>query len=91
MHTVHTNAPVHPAASEGYCPQCFNAGGPATVSAGGTLVWPNGNHGICGDPAAGPQTMAIGGSAYTGASGGAYVEGSVMTAVTEITAFHMGR
>jgi hypothetical protein len=29
-------------------------------------VWPNGTHGICGDPAGAPQNHVVGGSMYRG-------------------------
>ncbi|GAB4815625.1 hypothetical protein N2152v2_008081 [Parachlorella kessleri] len=32
-----------------YCPHCLAAGGPWEVSAGSTLTWPAGVHGVCGD------------------------------------------
>ena len=59
----------------------------------GGATWPNGSHGLCGDPAsaAAPRSLEAGGAAYTGAVGGQYSQGAVLTAVVAVTAFHQGR
>lgn len=68
-----------------YCPQCLNAGGPWEVSAQGTLVWPAGVHGTCGDPGTGGPNDTPGAVAAT------YAAGSVITLSLLITARHGGR
>lgn len=57
----------------------------------GGADWPNGQHGMCGDPAAGPRPHEAGGSLWTGAATGVYEEGSVLDLKVTVTAFHKGR
>lgn len=60
-----------------YCDQCLNAGGPGAVYGNGQ--WPNGRHGVCGDPASGD------GAGYH--EGGGKFE---QTVGIRITYFHAG-
>ena len=89
-------------ANSDYCPHCLNGGTVATVSAGGTLVWPSGLHGICGDPftAPKPRPHEVGGKFYSasvsGSSGVAapvvsYQEGQMVRFEVTVTTNHNGR
>lgn len=72
-----------------YEPQSLSAGGPGVVGAG--AVWPNGQHGICGDPSSMPRDHEVGGKFFSPtAFGGVYEQGSVVTAEVRVTAFHKG-
>ena len=63
--------------------------GPSVVGAGAT--WPQGSHGICGDPAAGPLDHEAGGAHWSGAVQGWYHDGQVLNLTVTVTAFHKGR
>ena len=76
-------------------PHCLSAGGPAVVSGG--QAWPDGAHGLAGDPAsaARPRPHEAGGKFWAAAGSGApqatWVEGSVVSVSSTLTAFHRGR
>ncbi|KFM24396.1 hypothetical protein F751_3114 [Auxenochlorella protothecoides] len=74
-----------------YCKQCLNAGGPSACSAGGSLEWPAGRHGMCGDPYTGERKHEYGGVSATGTITGTYTEGQVVNMTIVITAAHKGR
>lgn len=78
-------------ANSDYCPHCLNAGGVATVSASGTLTWPGGQHGICGDPFQGPRKHEFGGKFYTGKPAVTYAQGQVAQIEVYISTNHNGR
>ena len=78
-------------ANSDYCPQCLAAGGPSSVSSGAN--WPNGKHGVCGDPYSQPQPRnhEAGGKYYGGgASQATYTEGQVIDINVYLTAYHKG-
>ena len=73
-------------------PHCLSAGGPGIVSGGQT--WPAGAHGLGGDPAsaARPRNHEAGGKYWGGGAPQAtWVEGSVVSVSSTLTAFHRGR
>lgn len=81
-------------ANSDYCPHCLNGGTVSAVSAGGTLQWPLGQHGICGDPynAPKPRDHEVGGKFYgTGAPVVTYEEGQVIRLEVTVTTNHNGR
>lgn len=69
-----------------YCPQCLNAGGPWSVSDSGTLIWPAGVHGICGDAGTGGPNDVPAAAPVAN-----YVTGQTITIQLLITARHGGR
>jgi len=64
--------------------------GTGVVSAGGA-TWPEGQHGLCGDPAPSDRPHEAGGRFWTGAVTGTYTEGQVANLTVKLTAHHMGR
>ena len=80
-------------ANSNYCPHCLNGGTVAKVSASGTLLWPEGKHGICGDPYDGPRDHEYGGKYYV--DGGipkvTYMQGDVAKIEVFISTNHNGR
>lgn len=74
-----------------WCPQCLPGGGPYAVSGEGSLTWPAGVHGLCGDPYKGPRDHEAGGPFATGDVGGVFEEGTVMPIDVVVTAHHKGR
>lgn len=73
-----------------YCPHCLAAGGPGVTYANGR-VWPNAEHGVCGDPAKGPLDHEAGGKFATAKITGTYTQGQRITIRVKITAPHGGR
>lgn len=65
--------------------------GPSACSAGGSLEWPAGRHGMCGDPYTGERKHEYGGVSATGTITGTYTEGQVVNMTIVITAAHKGR
>jgi hypothetical protein len=99
MQIVHTNAHGYlkfPAArnvvaNSDYCKQCLSAGGPSAVSNGAS--WPNGKHGICGDPYSQtrPRNHEAGGKYYgNGISQATFTSGDVIDLEVVLTAYHKG-
>ena len=58
---------------------------------GAGATWPQGSHGICGDPAAGPLDHEAGGAHWSGAVQGWYHDGQALNLTVTVTAFHKGR
>ena len=91
--------PSPPPCRSDYCPQCLNAGGPYPVSGNGMLTWPNGQHGICGDPYDSERKHEsygeYGGINVAGVlpsfTDNVFDEGSVIKVSVTITAFHKVR
>ncbi|KAF8055385.1 FGT1 [Scenedesmus sp. PABB004] len=69
-----------------WCPHCLNAGGVGATSGQGSLVWPAGRHGICGDPAGQPQVWDTAGEAQV-----TLREGQELSVDHIITENHAGR
>ncbi len=78
-------------ANSDYCPHCLNSGGVSSVSASGTLTWPEGRHGICGDPFKGPRKHEFGGKYYTGKPAITYAQGQVAQIEVFVSTNHNGR
>ncbi len=57
----------------------------------GQYTWPEGVHGMCGDPAAGPLRHEAGGDRWTGTARATYSEGAVLNMTVYVAAFHKGR
>lgn len=79
-------------ATTNYCAYCLAGGGLGSVYADGR-GFPNGLHGVCGDPA-GPRPMHEGGGDFQRLNGGLrmtyYAQGSVVTLRVKVTANHGG-
>lgn len=78
-------------ANSDYCPHCLNGGGVGSVSESGTLQWPEGKHGICGDPFSGPRKHEYGGKFYTGKPAVSYAQGQVAQLEVFVSTNHNGR
>lgn len=64
----------------------LSAGGYKVVGQNGALKWPNGKHGLCGDPAAGPQPFMKPGPVQA-----TYKQGQVIDVHFLISTSHYGR
>lgn len=78
-------------ANSDYCPHCLNGGTVSSVSASGTLQWPDGKFGICGDPFDGPRKHEFGGQYYTGKPAVTFSQGQVAELEVFISTNHNGR
>jgi hypothetical protein len=79
-------------ANSDYCPHCLNAGSVESVSQKGTLSWPDGRHGICGDPFDGPRHHEEGGKFYMGGTPVVtYDKGSIAKFDIFLSTNHNGR
>lgn len=87
------NVPVSRNIGSGtYCDQCLNSGGPWAVYGSGQ--WPNGKHGVCGDPASGEGAgYHEGGGKFERTVGirvTHYRAGDTITIRGKLTANHLG-
>ena len=90
MMSLH-NAARNVLANSDYCPHCLNAGGSGSVGSNGA-VFPEGKHGICGDPwtDAVPRKHEAYGKYWTGQSAAVYEQGQIITLNVRLTAYHKG-